>query len=159
MKHSIIHGALGALLSTFITASAHAALVGVLPATVGGTDYQAYYDDQLDISWRADANINSNDTWDNQVAWAAGLNIDGVTGWRLPNMDVNGDGTVVICTVDQAACMDNEYGHLFNYGAGSGFGGGITSSVSAQESALLTRGARHDKAPSASLPVGPYGNP
>lgn len=126
MKRPQQIGALGAILSTFITLPAYAALIGVLPATTGGTDYQAYYDDQLDISWTANANINSFDTWDNQVAWAAGLDIDGVTGWRLPNMDVNGDDVIVSCTVDQAVCMDNEYGHLFNYGAGTVFGSGIT---------------------------------
>ncbi len=130
MKRSHLMGALGAMLSTIITLPAHAALIGVLPATTGGTDWQAYYDDQLDITWTANANINGADTWDNQVAWAAGLNIDGVTGWRLPSMDVNGDGGIVSCTVSQAqaACKDNEYGHLFNYGAGTVFGSGITAS-------------------------------
>ena len=130
MKRSHLVGALGAMLSTVITVSAHAALIGVLPATPGGTDYQAYYDTQLDISWTADANINitGSHTWANQVAWAAGLDIDGVTGWRLPSMDVNGDDTIISCTIDQAACKDNEYGHLFNYGAGTVFGSGITSS-------------------------------
>jgi hypothetical protein len=128
MKRSHLIGASGAMLSTFITVSAHAALIGVLPTTMGGTDWQAYYDDQLDISWTANANINSLDTWDNQVAWAAGLDIDGVTGWRLASMDVNGDDAIVSCTADQAACKDNEYGHLYNYGAGTVFGSGITSS-------------------------------
>ena len=128
MKRSPLVGALGAMLSIFITLPAHAALIGVLPATSGGTDWQAYYDDQLDITWTANANINGSGTWDNQVAWAGGLGIDGVTGWRLPSMDVNGDNTIVICTADQAACKDNEYGHLFNYGAGTVFGSGITAS-------------------------------
>ena len=117
-----------ALLSVGLLSAANAALIGVLPATSGGSDFQAYYDDQLDISWTANANINSFDNWDNQVAWAAGLDIDGVTGWRLASVDVNGDGTIVNCTADQAACMDNEYGHLFNYGAGIVFGSGITLS-------------------------------
>jgi hypothetical protein len=108
--------------------SANAALIGVLPATPNSTNWQAYYDDQLDISWTANAKINGSKTWDNQVAWAAGLDIDGVTGWRLPSMDVNGDDVIVNCSVDQAACMDNEYGHLFNYGDGTVFGSGITAS-------------------------------
>ena len=127
MKSRLL-GAVSANLFAFITVSAHAALTGVLPATLGGTDWQAYYDDQLDISWTANANINSGATWANQAAWAAGLDIDGVTGWRLPSMDVNGDDVIVSCTSDQAACKDNEYGHLFNYGAGAVFGSGITSS-------------------------------
>jgi len=120
MKRLQLIGALGALLSTFITASAHAALVGVLPATVGGTNYQAYYDTQLNITWAANANINGSTTWANQMAWAAGLNIDGVTGWRLPNMDVNGDGTIVSSC--SGACMDNEYLHLYTDGIRPGSG-------------------------------------
>jgi hypothetical protein len=105
-----------------LSIGANAALTSVL----GG---QAYYDDQLDITWTANANINSGATWDNQVAWAAGLDIDGVTGWRLPSIDVNGDNVIVPCTTDQTACKDNEYGHLFNYGAGTVFGSGITPST------------------------------
>ncbi len=63
------------------------------------------------------------------MAWAAGLEIDGVTGWRLPNMDVNGDGVIVNCSSSsQAACKDDEYGHLNYYGAGTVFGSGIASS-------------------------------
>jgi len=126
MKKSNLVGALCACVFGVFSLSTHAALIGVLPATVGGTDWQAYYDDQLDITWTANANINNTTIWDNQVAWAAGLDIDGVTGWRLPSMDVNGDGVIVSCTADQAACQDNEYGHLFNYGAGTVFGSGIT---------------------------------
>jgi hypothetical protein len=101
--------------------SSHAALISVL----GG---QAYYDDQLDITWAQDANINGVKDWDTANAWAAGLTIAGVGGWRLPSMDVNGDDVIVDCTSDQEACKDNEYGHLNNYGAGTVFGSGITSS-------------------------------
>ncbi len=71
---------------SIITTSADAALIGRLAATPGGTDYQAYYDDVLDITWAADANINGIDSWVNQNAWAAGLDIGGVTGWRLPTV-------------------------------------------------------------------------
>jgi hypothetical protein len=51
MKKSHLMGASGALLSTLVTVSAHAALIGVSPATAGGTDWQACYDDQPDITW------------------------------------------------------------------------------------------------------------
>jgi hypothetical protein len=47
-----------------------AALIGVLPTTPGGSDWQAYYDNQLDITWTTNANINGADIWDNQVAWS-----------------------------------------------------------------------------------------
>ncbi len=114
MKQSHLKGALGVILSTLITLPAHAALIGVLPATSGGTDYQAYYDDQLDITWTANANINSFGVWDTQTAWAAGLDIDGVTGWRLPNADVNGDGIIIDCRGGGVTgCADNEMGFLF----------------------------------------------
>ena len=86
-------------------------LEGRLPATAGGTDYQAYYDPNLYITWTADANINGGDTWDNQVAWVNAFSLGGHTVWRLPNMDVNGNGAVVQCAyADEASCRDNEYG-------------------------------------------------
>ncbi len=50
-------------------------------------------------------------------------------GWRLPNVDVNGDGIISQCG-PQALCMDNEYGHLFSFGAGTIPGGGVTSASS-----------------------------
>ena len=125
---SFLPGAVCAMLSALPSPPAAAAFIGVLPLTPGGTDYQAYYDDQLDITWAANASLNGADTWDNQMAWVAGLSIGGVGGWRLPNMDVDGDGTIVDCTsVTQTTCKDNEYGHLFAYGAGMTLGGGITT--------------------------------
>jgi len=53
----------------------------------------AYYDTELNITWAADANINGAHSWWDQMAWASGLTIDGVSGWRLPNADVNGNGS------------------------------------------------------------------
>ena len=90
-------------------------LVGVLPATPGGTDYQAYYDPNLDITWAADAYSNgASDNWDNHVAWVSTLTIAGIGGWRLPSADVNGDDAVVDCTGGGiTGCADNEMGYLF----------------------------------------------
>lgn len=48
-------------------------------------------------------------------------------------MDINGDGSnanLVDCSAagtSQSACADNEYGHLFYYGAGTTKGAGITT--------------------------------
>jgi len=76
---------------------ANAALLGRLAATEGGTDYQAYYDDETKLTWLADANAavgSIYDTynpgtgmmnWHNANAWVADLSINGVTGWRLPD--------------------------------------------------------------------------
>lgn len=120
MKKSSLLGVC-AILFTFLTVSANAELVGRLSTGHGGKWNQAYYDDQLDITWVQNANINGPMDWDTADSWAAELTIDGVTGWRLPSMDINGDKVVVDCSTSttQAACADNEYGHLFYYGAGT----------------------------------------
>lgn len=55
-----------------------------LASRLGG---QAYYDDVLDITWLADANAaGTRLSWSAANAWAAGLNVEGVTGWRLPTL-------------------------------------------------------------------------
>lgn len=96
-----------------LAGSANAALVGRLAATPGGTDYQAYYDDVANLTWAANANINGQHILSAQQAWVAGLTIGGVSGWRLPSMDVNGDGVIVNCDGGSVTgCADNEMGFL-----------------------------------------------
>jgi len=71
----------------------------------------AYYDTDADLTWLADANYaqtsgyNENGLmiWPDAMAWAAGLDINGVTGWRLP--DSNN------CT--GYSCSGSEMGNLF----------------------------------------------
>ncbi|WJW75389.1 DUF1566 domain-containing protein [Thiohalobacter sp. IOR34] len=46
-----------------LATTADAALLGRLPATPGGTDYQAYYDDVLNVTWIADANLAASNTF------------------------------------------------------------------------------------------------
>lgn len=79
----------------------NAELLGRLPVTYCGTDYQAYYDDEADLTWLADANYAQTSgydydglmDWERSTSWVAGLNISGVTGWRLPHtVDVGNDG-------------------------------------------------------------------
>lgn len=60
-------------------------LIGVLPKMPGGTDYQAYYDPEDNLTWLADANANGVMVWSDAMKWAKNLNINGVTGWRLPD--------------------------------------------------------------------------
>lgn len=90
------------------------AVILPLESRLGGL---AYYDGNLDITWAMDANIDNRTqtTWDDQMAWASTLNLGGVTGWRLPNADVNGDDTVIGCTMltSEVVCADNEMGFLF----------------------------------------------
>jgi hypothetical protein len=79
----------------FATVTAQAALLGRAALTPGGTDYQAYYDDVLNITWLADANYaqtSGYDTdgvmlWPVAESWIASLNSTnhlGVDNWRLP---------------------------------------------------------------------------
>lgn len=89
-------------------APAHAELLGRLPATSGGDDYQAYYDTELDITWLADANlaasntfgvgpINDNGTFNPGAMWietaetyVAAVNAAeylGYSAWRLPEIE------------------------------------------------------------------------
>jgi len=84
--------------------AAHAAVLpaqGSWQADLSGRDldgnldngYEAYYDASLNITWLADANhakTSGHDadgamSWTDASAWAASLNLGGVTGWRLPS--------------------------------------------------------------------------
>jgi len=98
MGKSHLWGAVSACVITFTTiTTAQAApisgqgtwettLEGRLETAPGSGVFLAYYDTVLDITWAADANINGLDNWDGQMAWAAGLTIGGVSGWRLPTL-------------------------------------------------------------------------
>lgn len=89
------------------------------------------YDTDLDLTWLADANAargsafddgtNTTDgrmSWASATAWAASLNVGGVSGWRLPatldpdtactNLDGSPSGTNRGFT-----CTGSEMGHLF----------------------------------------------
>ena len=92
---------------TVVSFSADAALVGRLAATPGGTDYQAYYDTDADLTWLADASlgIGTSMGFDTANAWAASFDVAGVTGWRLPDADP-ACGNAYNCT-------DSEMGNLF----------------------------------------------
>lgn len=79
------------------------------------------YDDVLDITWiadagRANADVGTDLSWADAISWADNLVYGGYSDWRLPTMDVNGDGTVVDCTdfgVTELQCRDNEYDYLY----------------------------------------------
>jgi len=107
--------------------SSHAALVGRLSATEGGTDYQAYYDTEADLTWLADANAAAGSIYEtvpavpgainlsDSNAFVSNINISGITGWRLPSTmqpDVscvsnNGLGSY------GTNCIGSELGNLF----------------------------------------------
>jgi len=104
--------ALALLATATFTLSAQAALLGRLPATPGGTDYQAYYDTILDITWLADANYAQTSgyhptgrmTWDESLVFIDWLNTNrhlGATIWRLPFMlDVDANGCPGLTRLD-----------------------------------------------------------
>ena len=99
---------LAALAATFALAAprAHAGAVigqGTWQSTLQARDINgdgitdAFYDITLNISWLADGNAGAGSgydatygggamTWSEANAWAANLNVFGVTGWRLPTM-------------------------------------------------------------------------
>ena len=73
-----------------VSVAAHGAL---LPRDINGDGIvDAYYDTAQNITWLADWNASGQLlTWDQAVAWAASLNINGVTGWRLPGITDTGN--------------------------------------------------------------------
>ncbi len=72
------------------------------------------YDDDLDITWLQDAGLGGDHTWNDTVDWADALVFGGFDDWRLPSVDVNGDGTVVECSVvSETDCRDNELGYMY----------------------------------------------
>lgn len=89
MKKSLTLLALAAGLGLSLTAQA--TLLG-RDLDGNAATYEAYYDDQLDITWLADANYAQTSgydadgrmNWAAANAWANGLNYYGITGWRLP---------------------------------------------------------------------------
>jgi hypothetical protein len=53
--------------------------------------FESYYDTALNITWLTDANYaGTTMTWATANTWAAGLNINGYTGWRLPTVTDTG---------------------------------------------------------------------
>lgn len=76
---------------------------------------QAYYDTDLDITWLANSDSSAGGTlYVGAGYYIYNSIIEGISGWRLPNADVNGDGFIVDCFGGGVAnCSDNEMGYLF----------------------------------------------
>lgn len=84
------------------------------------------YDDVLDITWLQDASMGGNRNWAGAVSWADGLEVEGFEDWRLPSMDVDGDGRVVLCSeASELECRDNELGYMYDHNLG-GSGNDLT---------------------------------
>ncbi len=86
-----------------------AALSGAAQAALQGRDLNgdtvvdAFYDTDLNITWRRNANVNGAMTWANAVTWADNLTFGGYTDWRLPTSD----------TCVGYNCTGSEMGHLW----------------------------------------------
>ena len=98
-----------------LASTAEASLI----ARLGG---QAVYDTDRNITWLANANANGEMTWQAAKDWAAGLNVGGYTGWRLPTADP-------ACGPNYN-CVNSELGHLYYTELGVTQGNNITSSTS-----------------------------
>ena len=109
MKKSHLIGALNAVVFACISMSSHATLTYVL----GG---QAVYDSDADLTWLTNANAAGTDMdWATANAWAAGLTVGGVTGWRLPDtlQPDSSCGFQTPATSDGYSCTGSEMGNLF----------------------------------------------
>lgn len=131
MKKLRLIGASCAVVFSLITLPSQAALIGVLPATPGGTDWQAAYDDVLDITWLTDAGLSGGNTWDNQLTWVSDLNAAnhlGFNDWRLASISVaaglptgttNSSVDVIDCnSATELDCRDNELGYMYHHNMG-----------------------------------------
>lgn len=98
------HRTLPALILSLAAASSEAALIGRAPVTPNGSDYQAYYDTALDITWLADASYGWTNnfgvtavsgfggmTWNTAQTWLVEMNAAnylGLSNWRMPSTTV-----------------------------------------------------------------------
>jgi hypothetical protein len=92
----------------------------------------AYYDTVADLTWLADANYAKTSgydadggmNWGAALAWAAGLRVGGVSGWRLPDTlqpDVSCERQIVGASYGNN-CTGSEMGSLFYSALGNAAG-------------------------------------
>lgn len=129
VKHATLGAACAGLLQA-VSCAANAASVngqGTWESTLQGRDldgnaatFEAYYDTTLDITWLADANAAGTIMdWSSANAWAAGLDVNGITGWRLPTVTPI-DGTSFNTTFSNNATTDRGYADGDSWVEGSG---------------------------------------
>jgi hypothetical protein len=102
------------------------------------------YDSVLNITWTRKAGDGIERTWPDAKTWAAGLVVDGLSGWRLPYASViAGAGptfTVVDCRppTTELQCRDNEMGYMYYYDLGGVFPNDKTGTQTAVGGQVLT---------------------
>ncbi|MFT5172212.1 MAG: hypothetical protein ACI8W7_000376 [Gammaproteobacteria bacterium] len=99
---------------------------------------QAAYDDVLDITWLTNASANPAliGTWDEQVAWATGLDTLGFDDWRLATVSstspINSLFDCSVGTAADCAAAGNELGYMYYHnmdGLGDNRGSQIVDGV------------------------------
>lgn len=96
-----------ALATIFLIISTNAS--AALLSRLGG---MAYYDNVADLTWLANANTSGNTfDWYGASAWAESLNINGITGWRLPGTVVPDETCDFISR--EFNCTGSELGNMF----------------------------------------------
>lgn len=152
-----------ALMSCFASQGAIAQVdpgQGTWTSTLQGRDLNgdhvadAYYDTVLGVTWLADANYAATTgfapgggdpyyspaggmTYSTASSWVSGLNVNGVTGWRLPNATFTGTANDSGCSLffiyPPAGCNyqpdpgSNELAHLFLITLGNSGATGLTN--------------------------------
>ena len=91
---------------------------------------EAWYDTTLDITWLADAGVTGRASWDFQVAWAAGLDINGVDDWRLPGLSPIGGSSTFDIAFSNNATTDVGYAPTTTDGTDGGWRNGAGDPVS-----------------------------
>ena len=121
MNHDYLINTISGIALLLVAGTAQAALIGRLETSPGSGVFQAYYDDQLGITWAQNADTaNGALLYANANDFVSNYSIDGIDEWRLPSADVNGDTTIENCaTAMEAACKDNEMGYMFYYNIGA----------------------------------------
>ncbi len=84
----------------------------------------ALYDDVANLTWLADAQAAGADmNWVDANLWANGLNVAGITGWRLPDTlqpDPSCTSSGVVSLAIGQNCTGSEMGNLFHNVFGEG---------------------------------------
>ena len=96
----------------------------------GDTTIDAFYDQDLNITWLRDANVNGLMDWATAVKWAQDFSFGGFTYWRLPSSD----------TCVGFFCTGSEMGHLWSVELGNTAGRLLTNAGEFQNISLQTGG-------------------
>jgi hypothetical protein len=118
-------------------------LAGGASATLLDRGPDMVYDNVLNITWTRQAGDGVRRNWEDSKAWAAGLVVDGLSGWRLPWMSVLAGAGPTLMVVDctfatEVACRDNELGYMFYYNLGGTVGQDKTGTQTALGGQVIT---------------------